>query len=218
MTGRDEFPPQDTAQQWLHLLDDDPARAERAYAQLRRDLVRFLEWLHCVNPEEVADESIMRGMRRLSEGVATTGSNPRAYIFGVARLVAKEAWKKEAREQPSDPAVMDLQPSPLREHARIEAKRRLESALQRLTPSDRHTLIRYCTEGDRSVLCRELRVTPGHLRVMIHRIRQELRRYEAEPKREAPLEGAQPAETSSDDRSGHVRRLAEEGRGRGQPQ
>ena len=69
---------------WLATPDPDPNEGELGYPQLMGDLSRFLEWLGCGDPREVAAESIHRALKRMSEGVDTSESGSRAYIWGIA--------------------------------------------------------------------------------------------------------------------------------------
>ena len=166
------------AADWLRCLDpNDPVRAEQVFQQYRRDLTRFLEWQHD-DPESAAQEALVRGLRRIARGADTSKAGVRGFLFGFARNVAKEGWKIRARERPLDDATAARRPSTSREHAQVEAKLRLRNVLGQLTPEDRRIILRYCEETDHAAHCRELGVTPGNLRVIVHRIRVEIRQRE----------------------------------------
>ena len=77
----------------LAILDPDPVRAEAAYHELRRQLVRFLEWQNCHDPEEAAQEALARGFKRIAGGVDTSVAGARSYFFGIAKNLVKEDWK-----------------------------------------------------------------------------------------------------------------------------
>src|SRR5688572_4642117 len=87
----------------LAVLDSDSQAAAERYRALFRELTRFLEWLRCVEPEEAAAEAMYRGLKRLADGVDTSTSGVRAYLFGVAKNVAYEGWKNRRREQQLEP-------------------------------------------------------------------------------------------------------------------
>ena len=159
---------------WLTYLDPNPVRAEQAYQGLRRDLTRFLEWQHD-DPEAAAQEVLVRGLRNIANGADVSKAGARAYLFGIAKNVAKEGWKIRARERPMDDDTAARRPSASRGHAQVEARLMLQDVLGQLTPEDRRIILRYCTETDHSAHCRELRVTPGNLRVIVHRIRVGIR-------------------------------------------
>jgi RNA polymerase sigma-70 factor, ECF subfamily len=153
----------------LALLDSDPIRAEAAYHELRRQLVRFLEWQNCRDPEEAAQETLARGFKRIAGGVDTSIAGARSYFFGIAKNLVRESWKTR-REEGLDPVDLDQTPSSARGLQQVEARVALTQCLRHLSAADRKLLVRYYTE-DRTALCRELGVTPGSLRVTVHRIR-----------------------------------------------
>ena len=70
--------------------------AER-YEQVRAKLTRFFEWRGCVFPDEPADETINRVIRRIDEGEEVR--DPGTYCYGVARLVLLEVLKRQAKER-----------------------------------------------------------------------------------------------------------------------
>jgi RNA polymerase sigma factor (sigma-70 family) len=161
----------------LTVLDADPVRAEELYRTLRRDLIRYLEWWGCHQPEDVADEALYRGLKRLGAGVDVSSGGPRAYVFGVAKMVAKEGVRSRSREEPLDPAAGDRHASSARHHEGVEAKLTLDRALRQLPSRDRSIIVRYCTEDDHGPLSRDLGVTPGNLRLIVHRIRRAIRKH-----------------------------------------
>ena len=160
----------------LSILDADPVRAEAAYVELRRQLVRFLEWQNCHDPEEAAQEALARGFKRIAGGVDTSGAGARSYFFGIAKNLLKEGWKAR-REESLDPADLEQTQSPARHLEQVEARVSLMQCLRRLTRSERRLLVRYYTE-DRAALCRELGVSAGNLRVTVHRIRGKIEKTE----------------------------------------
>jgi RNA polymerase sigma factor (sigma-70 family) len=162
-------PPRDL----LSILDPDPVRAEASYHDLRRQLVRFLEWQNCYDPEEAAQEALARGFKRIAGGVDTSIAGARSYFFGIAKNLVKEGWKAARREEQLDPAIWEQSPSPARHLEQVEARLALAQCLRRLSPDERKLLVRYYTD-DRVALCRELGVSAGNLRVTVHRIRRKI--------------------------------------------
>jgi RNA polymerase sigma-70 factor (ECF subfamily) len=156
----------------LAVLDPDPIRAAVRYQELRKQLVRFFEWRRHSDPEDAAQETLARGFRRVVAGVDTSPSGLHAFFFGIARNLVKEGWKAR-REELVDPVAWDSTPSSARHVERVEARLALTHYLSKLPSSERRLLVRYYT-GDRDVLSRELGVTAGNLRVIVHRIRQKL--------------------------------------------
>ena len=171
MTHTLDGPPQPTTD-LLSILDADPGRAEAKYHELRRQLVRFLEWQKCHDPEDAAQEALARGFKRIAGGVDTSVTGARSYFFGIAKNLVREGWKPR-REELRDAAEWDQTPSPERHLERVEARLALIQYLGRLPRSERKLLVRYYTE-DRAALCRELGVSPASLRVTVHRIRRKI--------------------------------------------
>jgi len=188
--SRDGGRPPRTPADLLTILDPDPVRAEVAYRELRRQLVRFLEWQRCLEPEEAAQEALARGFKRIAEGADTAAAGARGYFFGIAKNVVKEGWKLR-REEPVDPADLELAPSSARHLEQVEARLTLSEYLGRLRGSERRLIVRYYTD-DRVALCHEMGVTAAGLRVIVHRIRRKIqdRRDEEDPR---PARASRPA-------------------------
>jgi RNA polymerase sigma factor (sigma-70 family) len=167
-SGEPAQPPGDL----LAILDPDPLRAEAAYRELRNQLVRFLEWQKCHDPEDAAQEALARGFRRIATGADTSTAGARGYFFGIAKNLVKEGWKYR-KEDLLDPAALERQPSSARHVEQVEARLALDQCLGRLREPERQLIVRYFTE-DRAALCRELGVTAGGLRVTVHRIRRKI--------------------------------------------
>jgi RNA polymerase sigma-70 factor (ECF subfamily) len=153
-------------------LDPDPVRAGVRYEELRRQLVRFFEWQRHADPEDAAQETLTRGFRRVLAGVDTSRAGIHGYFFGIAKNLVKEGWKT-SREELVDPSAWETTPSSARHVEQVEARLALTHYLSKLPSSERRLLVRYYT-GDRDALSRELGVTAGNLRVIVHRIRQKL--------------------------------------------
>jgi RNA polymerase sigma factor (sigma-70 family) len=166
--GDGPLPPTDL----LAVLDPDPVRAEARYGELRSQLVRFFEWQRHSDPEDAAQETLARGFRRVAAGVDTSAAGVHGYFFGIARNLVKEGWKGR-REELLDPDAWERTPSPGRHVEQVEARLALTYYLGRLRASERRLIVRYYT-GDRDALSRELGVTAGNLRVIVHRIRQKI--------------------------------------------
>jgi len=175
MTGQTGEPDMGVTPDLLALLDPDPVIAEERFRKLIADLQRSLEWSGCHDPDGVAGESVYRALKRLAEGVDTRQSGLRGYVFGIAKLVAKERQKTESREQQAGSGVLDRRESGYREQEGIEAGLMLEDIQRLLGKEKSQILLTYCSEKDHTAQCGQLNVTPGYLRVMVHRLREEAR-------------------------------------------
>jgi DNA-directed RNA polymerase specialized sigma24 family protein len=84
-------------ERFLASLDRDRDRAAERYEHIRARLLRFFEWRGCAFPEECADETITRVIRKIDEGTAI--QDPDSYCYGVARLVLLESLKEREKER-----------------------------------------------------------------------------------------------------------------------
>jgi DNA-directed RNA polymerase specialized sigma24 family protein len=159
----------------LRLFDPDPVVAEGRLRKLLSDLRRWLEWRACPDPEGVAAESVYRAVRKIAAGAETGKSGLRGFVFGIAKFVLKEGWKAGRREQQMEPADWAAYESGNREQQQIEAGLMLRDIQRLLAREEWEMLLRYYTETDHVAQSQELGVTPGHLRVMIHRVRERLK-------------------------------------------
>jgi DNA-directed RNA polymerase specialized sigma24 family protein len=169
----------------LQRLDPDRERAGESYEKLRRKLIKFFEWNSGFPAEDLADETLDRVARKLTEEVVHDLS---AFAAAVAKRVRQEAYKRVARR----PLVSDL---PDRETVlpdfknpesilqdKTESERRarcLKVCMQRLADRDRQLFLTYHSEGgqrlqDRLDLAKKLGLTIGALRVRINRVRDNL--------------------------------------------
>jgi DNA-directed RNA polymerase specialized sigma24 family protein len=76
---------------FLACLDPDSDRAGEKYESLRLTLLKFFDWRGAQFPDECADETINRVIRKLDEG--ETFRDIPTYCQGVARLVLLEKLK-----------------------------------------------------------------------------------------------------------------------------
>lgn len=78
-------------QKFLLCLDPDVQRAGEIYETIRVTLIKFFDWRGAHFPEECADETFNRVMRKLDEGDVI--ADVKTYCQGVARFVLMEARK-----------------------------------------------------------------------------------------------------------------------------
>src|ERR1700733_8405478 len=77
----------------LLALDPDQDSAGRKYIALRNRLVDLFAWQQCEDPEELADETLNRIARKLSENQVI--QNVASYALGVARMMVHEARRAQ---------------------------------------------------------------------------------------------------------------------------
>jgi DNA-directed RNA polymerase specialized sigma24 family protein len=128
----------------LEQLGDDREAAAQRYERIRHRLIKFFAWERCPAPEDHADETLNRTARRIVEGESIVNSEN--YVFGVARLVRREAMAKLQR---SEAALADyaraLQRAGPQEDASqsMRVDRCFESCLARLDEDQRAFILRY---------------------------------------------------------------------------
>lgn len=176
--------------QLLSLFNEDKTAAGREYMVLRGKLVVFFENRNCAYPEDYADETIFRVVKRLSEGEVIHTDSPAKYFLGIAYNLLKEYWRKlEASPQVLDDLPPDRQPAldPKRIEARMEEQDERERYLERLnqclsefSPENRELVLEYYRDDGeggiekRKSLAEKLGIQLNNLRIRVHRLREKL--------------------------------------------
>ena len=150
-------------------LDPDREQAALKYEKIRGGLIKIFTGRSCVEPEDLADETINRVARKLKEIEKDFSGDRARYFFGVANKVHLEHLRRKL------PQAM---PQSLNDPNRIELEYNcLERCIERLTQDNRDLLLRYHgAEGSadtelRRALADELGIAPNALRIRVHRIR-----------------------------------------------
>ena len=153
----------------LAWLDPDRERAAIKYEKIRGELIKIFTGRRCIEPEDLADETINRVAHKLKEIKKDFSGDPAPYFYRVARYVLMERLRKKL-PRPT--------PLPLVDPHRIELEHDcLERCIERLCEEDRDLLLRYYrAEGKlereyRKTLAEELRIAPNALRIRVYRIR-----------------------------------------------
>ena len=170
----------------LSSLHPDREQAGRVYENLRRKLLEFFEARGSFIPDEHADETLDRVMRRLSEGEPV--QDPSSYCYGVAKFVWKEALRARSRE----PIELNdnLHHSSANSHAeihqgRLSLEQRLdcmEVCLSSLADTTRSFIIEYFKEDDgtkithRKHMAEEMNTSLNALRLRASRLKREVAR------------------------------------------
>jgi DNA-directed RNA polymerase specialized sigma24 family protein len=162
----------------LSLLGPDDERAGREYEHLRRGLILFFNGHGCFDPEEAADETLDRLIRRVGNGEAI--ADLRRFAWGIARVVVVERYTRYRRRE----RILRWHFTREREAARSEEP---EAALQcisrcaaRLSAEDRELILAYYQGGGRDLqrsrkeLADRFGLSPNALRVRVHRLRRVL--------------------------------------------
>lgn len=163
----------------LQLFDADREIAAEQYELMHRKLIKFFEWRGHPEPERLADETLNRVARKLSEGTEVRAEKPSSFILGVARMLYLESRRKLDREQEAVRLGAPVQEQEASDDEQERMMRCLDECLERMTDS-RELLLRYYTDSGakkisiRKRLAEELGVTAGVLRLRAHRLRGRL--------------------------------------------
>ena len=163
---------------FLACLDPDSDRAGEKYESLRLTLMKFFDWRGAQFPEECADETINRVIRKIDEG--ETIRDVPTYCHGVARLVLLEKLKgpesRRADFEELPPAAL-VAPKPEEKDDRREC---FERCLKELPVEIRQLILQYYSDEKRekidrrSALARRLGIPLNALRSRAQRIRNRL--------------------------------------------
>jgi RNA polymerase sigma factor (sigma-70 family) len=146
-----------------------------AYRAIRTFLIRFLIRKGARDPEDLADETICRGLQRIQQ--ATPIENMKGYLCGIAGNVFQEDLRILPPVLEAPPQALSVVESAFSEEmlACLETCKR---AL--LTSKERYLIERYYVEGQtiekRKQLAAALGVTENALRQQVFKIRKKLRR------------------------------------------
>src|SRR5262249_5396488 len=155
------------------------------YLETRRRLVRYFDRKNCLTPDELADETLNRVARRLSEEGQIRDASPARYCYIVAKYVYLEHQRRPVRNQISLetlPVMGDLSAHPAPAEIDMEAQRMgcLESCLQQLIAEQRELILEYYRGEQRAKieqrrrLAERLGLTTNALSIRAYRIRDRL--------------------------------------------
>ena len=163
---------------FLACLDSDSDRAGEKYESLRLALMKFFDWRGAHFPEECADETFNRVIRKIDEG-ETIRDIP-TYCHGVARLVLLEKLKgpesRRADIEELSPAAL-VAPEPEEGDEKMEC---FEQCLKELPLESRQLILQYYSDEKREKInCRlalagRLGIPLNALRSRAQRIRNRL--------------------------------------------
>jgi RNA polymerase sigma factor (sigma-70 family) len=159
-------------QEFLAWLDASPEQAGQRYEDIRRRLIKIFTCRGCTTPEDLADETINRVIRRVPEIAKTYVGDPALYFYGVAHNVFLEYCRRKPDPQP--PPVPDPPPQAEREYAC------LEECMEHLPSHSRELVLQYYQEEKhakidlRKQLAERLGIPLNALRIRACRIRMNL--------------------------------------------
>jgi len=156
----------------LAWLDANSDIAAGKYEQIRTRLIKIFVCRGCLEPEDLADETIDRVARRLKDIQPTFAGDPARYFYGVANKVHLEYLRRKPAPQP--PVLVDEAEQDDREYEC------LERCMQKLTSDNREIVLQYYQEERRAKidhrkrLADQLGIAVNALRIRACRIRASL--------------------------------------------
>ena len=149
----------------------DSLVTDESFDELRQQLVRFLEWQQCPEPEEAAQAVLTCGLTGIAGGEDLSKAGVRRYFFETARNLMRHGWT--SRTVPFSNLADGESKASSSEPEQDGPVWSLDQRLSRLSVAERRLIVRYYTE-DRVALCRELNVSAESLRIRVHRIRRKI--------------------------------------------
>lgn len=158
----------------LAWLDSDREQAAMKYEEIRKKLIKFFSATTQSDAEALADETINRVARRLSDVQDQLDGEPVRYFYGVARKVLLEYLRQKQPQNEQGYAP---------DSNRIEIEYScLEQCIAKLSAENRDLVLSYYG-GDgrerieqRKLLAEKLGIAPNALRIRAFRIRAELQK------------------------------------------
>jgi RNA polymerase sigma factor (sigma-70 family) len=164
--------------QFLRCLDPDADRAGEKYESIRRTLVKLFDWRGARAPEECADETLNRVIRKVEAGEEICDIP--TYCHGIARMVFLETLKSRDQRNLS---LDELTTTPIAESAFEEEDAQTECftrCLGELPPESRQLILQYYQDDrrakidNRQALAERLGIPLNALRSRAQRIRDKL--------------------------------------------
>jgi DNA-directed RNA polymerase specialized sigma24 family protein len=151
----------------------DPKREEAGvkYEQIRVRLIKIFTCRGCVEPEDLADETINRVSKKLPEIQSSYEGDPIRYFYGVANKVHLESIRRRPLPTPPPNESFD------EKEKEFEC---LERCIEKLRPEHRGLVLEYYQEEKRTKIDRrkqladQLGIALNALRIRAHRIRGSL--------------------------------------------
>lgn len=177
----------DAFQKLLKWLDAGADSGGENYLEMRRRLAAFFDRKNCHAPDDLADETLNRVARRLTEEGTIESETPAKYCYITARFVFMESLRAFDKAGVQLDAVLQERnkqfaaPEPDGEKAvREKMLKCLERCTEKLEPENRDIIISYYFGEERvkienrRALAEKLGVSHNGLRIRACRIREKL--------------------------------------------
>jgi DNA-directed RNA polymerase specialized sigma24 family protein len=154
------------------LLEPEALSVDEGAQRCRLKLVKFFGWRRCEDPESLANETISRLLKNISEGQQISADHPYSYVYAIAKNVFKEFLReKKRRSTIADVDGMGEIPAP----DQVADCRRW--CLAQLSAAKIEVLASYYLDDvDRCEIAERQGLTINALRLQVHRYKRGLRR------------------------------------------
>jgi RNA polymerase sigma factor (sigma-70 family) len=179
-------PSADGFQEFLQWLDEGRDSGGTRYLEMRRRLAGYFDRKNCDHPDDLADETLNRVMRRFHEDDSLRNTQPARYCYIVAKFVFLEHLRRPKRAD-SDLELLERIPAkPTSNQSPGEPDHHesllacLDCCLQKLDPLDRALILEYYVGEQRAKIeCRrqiaaKLGLTMNAISIRACRIRDKL--------------------------------------------
>ena len=157
---------------FLVWLNPNPDQAGEKYEDIRRRLIKIFTCRGCICPEDLADETINRVIRRVPEIAEAYVGDPARYFYGVAHKIHLEYVRRKTSLEP--PPAPEDSPRVEEEYAC------LDECMDKLPSHSRGLVLQYYQEEKhakidlRKQLAEQLGIPLNALRIRACRIRMTL--------------------------------------------
>jgi DNA-directed RNA polymerase specialized sigma24 family protein len=172
-TGREWVLTGESFDRFLSCLDSNPDHAGRKYEAIRQKLVKIFDWRGARFPEECADETINRVVRKLEYGEEIRDIP--TYCQGVARLVFLETLKKAENRQVSLDELKSVPISAISDEDESAQRDCFLRCLNELPIESRQLILQYYEDERRAKINNRQRIA-DHLGIPLNALRSRVQR------------------------------------------
>lgn len=156
----------------LRALEPEAVSVSDSFRRCRTKLVRFFLWRHCDDPDNLADETTSRLVKKVQAGQEISADHPYSYVFAIAKNVFLEYLR--AKEKSGVQTDID----DLREEAVPEGTDDCWSQCVTQLPAERREFLEayFLDDIDREAFAHEKGMSINALRLTVHRYKKALLR------------------------------------------
>ncbi len=170
-------------QSLLEWLDEGKSSDGERYLEIRRRLVLFFDRKNCLNPDELADETLNRVARRITEEEKIETESAARYCFIVAKYIFLESLRAKDKNSVPLEEVIEQKPFEDKTEEKIILEKRLdclETCAGKLEAANRELIFGYyygeerIKTNNRRELAKKFELSTNALTIRACRIREKL--------------------------------------------